>query len=271
MSQHQVHSSDTSKAAALDRAGRGLNNHFAPHMILVVDDEPDICEILCLTFESKGYRTLRASNGREALQIFKSNKVDLIISDIQMADGSGIELLAEIKKAKPDFPIILFITESNEITIEEAFDKGAEAVFSKPFENKVLLKAVTRVISEFETNHKAKPALREATDCKISVRFAKSELLVELKVLNLGRGGFFISLSDVLPDVGDAMSFEMNLGPRPEVNIKGGGIVRWVRSSRTSEYVPGCGVEFTSFEGSGRKCIIEYINFLKTTQYIPRR
>ena len=68
----------------------------------------------------------------------------------------------------------------------------------------------------------------------------------------------------------DKVLFKMEIDGELEAIIKGEGTVKWIRHKEKDQSPAGCGVEFISFEGSGKINLFEYINFLKTRQYIPR-
>jgi CheY-like chemotaxis protein len=238
--------------------------------ILIVDDEKDLCEILAAFFERKGFFALTAGNGIEALKIVKVNKIDIIVSDIRMPKGNGVELLVEVRKLNSSLPVILFITGFTDITVEDAFDKGAEAVFAKPFQFKDLFKAASKAISENEqTQHPRRP-LREGIDLKVEVKFPQFEISRQVSMTNLGRGGFFVSLTESLPRVDDVVSFKINIDGELDTVITGEGVVRWVRPQGEEGFSPGCGIEFVSFSENGKSKIYEFINFIKTKQYIPK-
>jgi len=80
---------------------------IAQKHILVVDDEPDVREVLAQALTIKGYRVTTAETGHEALRFAKSDRPDLLISDLQMEDADGLELIALVKAAYPDLPVIL--------------------------------------------------------------------------------------------------------------------------------------------------------------------
>jgi DNA-binding NtrC family response regulator len=75
--------------------------------IIIVDDEPDIRDVLTQALQAKGYRVTAAEAGHEALRIVKSDPPHLLVSDLQMEDADGLELIEEIKKQYPDLPVIL--------------------------------------------------------------------------------------------------------------------------------------------------------------------
>ena len=75
--------------------------------ILIVDDEPDIRDVLSQALQAKGYRVTAAEAGHEALRIVKSDPPNLLVSDLQMEDSDGLELIEQIKQQMPDLPVIL--------------------------------------------------------------------------------------------------------------------------------------------------------------------
>lgn len=75
--------------------------------ILTIDDEAEIRDLLGAVLGSRGYRVTAAGSGVEALRIAQAGPIDLIISDLQMEDVDGLELIAQLKQIHPDTPAIL--------------------------------------------------------------------------------------------------------------------------------------------------------------------
>ena len=113
-------------------------------VILVVDDEPELRDALVFDFKRKKFQVLEASNGRDAFEIVKKNRIDVVLTDVRMPGGDGIELLDNIKSFNQEIPVVMFITAYADISTEEALKKGAFAVFSKPFDRKALLEAIMK-------------------------------------------------------------------------------------------------------------------------------
>jgi two-component system response regulator PilR (NtrC family) len=101
--------------------------------ILVVDDEESIREFFEIMLKREGYEVLTAPNGREALEKLKNQQVDLIISDIQMPEMSGMELLAKVKELDPESVIIMITAFGSTDTAVEAMKLGAYDYVQKPF------------------------------------------------------------------------------------------------------------------------------------------
>jgi signal transduction histidine kinase len=75
--------------------------------ILIVDDEPDIRDVLAISLQDMGYRTVEAENAATAFTIFKKEKPQVVVTDIKMPGGSGIELLRKIKHENPETEVIM--------------------------------------------------------------------------------------------------------------------------------------------------------------------
>jgi len=101
--------------------------------ILLVDDEPDIIEVLELVLQNEGMEVLRASSGRKALSILRETPVDMVISDIRMPDLSGVELLKEAKQFAPNTIFIMITAYASTETAIDALQHGAYDYLTKPF------------------------------------------------------------------------------------------------------------------------------------------
>ncbi|MBI1860868.1 MAG: sigma-54-dependent Fis family transcriptional regulator [Deltaproteobacteria bacterium] len=101
--------------------------------ILIVDDEESIREFFEIMLKREGYQVLTAGNGVEALEILKKQSADLIISDIQMPEMSGLELLSKVKEMDPEAVQIMITAFGSTETAVEAMKLGAYDYVSKPF------------------------------------------------------------------------------------------------------------------------------------------
>ena len=125
--------------------------------ILLVDDEPDILEIVGYNLTAEGYNVLTAENGVEAVKIAKKKKPHLIILDVMMPEMDGIEACEQIRKV-PDLQstIITFLTARGEDYSQVAgFDAGADDYITKPIRPKVLIskvKALLRRLKEDDSS-----------------------------------------------------------------------------------------------------------------------
>ncbi len=116
--------------------------------ILLVDDEPDILEIVGYNLSSEGYQVSTAENGLEAVAAAKKEKPHLIIMDVMMPEMDGIEACEQIRKI-PDLSetIITFLTARGEDYSQMAgFDAGADDYITKPIKPKVLVSKVKALL-----------------------------------------------------------------------------------------------------------------------------
>ena len=120
--------------------------------ILVVDDDPDIVEILRYNLSLAGYDVKAASNGKEAIKKAKIFIPEIILLDVMMPEMDGIEacrLIREIPSLKNSR--IIFLSARNEdYTQISAFDAGADDYISKPVKPKILLKKISSIFKRIQ-------------------------------------------------------------------------------------------------------------------------
>jgi two-component system response regulator PilR (NtrC family) len=114
--------------------------------ILIVDDEASVRESLEKVLSKAGYLTLSASSGNEAWSRLPKEKVDIVLSDLKMPDGDGVDLLKNIKKSFPDIEVILLTGYGTVETAVEAMREGAYDFITKPPKKAIILSAVERAI-----------------------------------------------------------------------------------------------------------------------------
>jgi two-component system response regulator PilR (NtrC family) len=101
--------------------------------ILVVDDEPSMRDMLRIVLRRDGYDVVVAEDGRQALQVLERERVDLLLSDIRMADISGVDVLRAAKQANRDIVAFMMTAFASTETAVEAMRLGAVDYFTKPF------------------------------------------------------------------------------------------------------------------------------------------
>jgi len=112
--------------------------------ILIVDDENKIRHILQIMLEEQGYTTEQAANGQEALDLIKTYHYSMVITDLKMPVMDGMELLREIKKLDPDYPVIVLTAYGSIESAVEAIKEGALDFIAKPFDEEKILITVQR-------------------------------------------------------------------------------------------------------------------------------
>lgn len=124
--------------------------------ILLVDDEPDILEIIGYNLSAEGYQVITAENGMEAVKLAKKKKPQLIILDVMMPEMDGIEACEQIRKIPSlEKTIITFLTARGEDYSQMAgFDAGADDYITKPTRPKVLISKVKALLRRLNTDGK---------------------------------------------------------------------------------------------------------------------
>ena len=112
--------------------------------ILVVDDERKMRHILQLMLEREGFSAEQAENGKEALDMLKRKRFDMVITDLKMPEMGGMSLLEEAKKIDPDFPVLVITAYGTIEDAVEAMRKGAVDYITKPFDEEKILITVSR-------------------------------------------------------------------------------------------------------------------------------
>ena len=108
--------------------------------ILVVDDEIELCDLLAFQLEDEGYDVSKAYSYTEALEKFEQKRPDVILSDMKMPGGSGIDLFKELRSTFPQDPYQFYLISGfmseNE---KELVDLGIQAILKKPMHFEDLL------------------------------------------------------------------------------------------------------------------------------------
>lgn len=222
--------------------------------ILVVDDEDLLREAIVFQFKREGFNVLSASNGVEAFHMIQNNKIDAVVSDIQMPGGNGIDLLKNVKDFDAEIPVMVFITAFADLTEEEAYDLGANAIFSKPFDRKVLVKCIKDSI------------LSKGRPWTLQAKPEKTDHLVEgQSPVPVGRGGTVVKLP-VSARIGETVGFQVPAQIGEAVTpLNGTGIVRWTDGQGSA------GIEFTSLNQEGVVSMEEWLNRSKIKPFIPKK
>jgi len=123
--------------------------------ILLVDDEPDILEIVGYNLTSEGYQVITAENGVQAIKKAKKEQPQLIILDVMMPEMDGIEACEQIRKIESlDNTIITFLTARGEDYSQVAgFEAGADDYITKPIKPKLLVSKVKALLRRFKESN----------------------------------------------------------------------------------------------------------------------
>jgi len=116
--------------------------------ILVVDDEPDIVELIGFNLRAEGYEVITAANGREALNQARANLPDLIVLDLMLPEMDGLtvcELLHHLPSTAR-IPIIMLTAWKSELTRLIGLDTGAKEYITKPFSPRELVSRINTTL-----------------------------------------------------------------------------------------------------------------------------
>lgn len=112
--------------------------------VMIVDDEPNLVELVAINLQRAGYRVVRASNGLDALRQIRTSRPDLILLDLMMPELSGIEVARRLRAdpATSSVPILMLTARGSESDQVSGFAAGADDYITKPFSIRVLLARV---------------------------------------------------------------------------------------------------------------------------------
>jgi len=116
--------------------------------ILAADDSPSIQQMVRLTLEAEGHEVVTVGDGTEALDEMDTEQFDLVITDINMPQMGGFELIKKLRKIA-DYqvtPIICLTTESNNEYKRKGKEAGANGWIVKPFDPSALIKIINRLL-----------------------------------------------------------------------------------------------------------------------------
>lgn len=139
---HQV------KDRILEHMAASIMCQSKSYTLLVVDDEPIALENLEFTLKKENYNVLTATNGLEALNLFNTNSVDLVVTDLKMQKMSGIQLLEEVNKIAPQTKFIITTGYATVETAVDAMKKGAAHYLPKPVKLETLRQTVKELLDQ---------------------------------------------------------------------------------------------------------------------------
>lgn len=143
--------------------------------VLVVDDEPMILEVVTSLLESKGFQVFPAENGRNALKIFDTENILLVILDLMLPDISGEEVCEYIRK-KSRVPVIMLTAKVEEDDVVDGLSLGADDYITKPFRLKELYARVEALLRRTEKDLVSLSARNSWRDGDLFVDFEKNEV-----------------------------------------------------------------------------------------------
>ncbi len=143
--------------------------------IMIVDDDPNICELLRLYMEKEGYETVVAGDGRMAVDLFADNPVDLILLDIMLPKLDGWQVCRELRKTS-QVPIIMITAKGEVFDRILGLELGADDYISKPFDTKEVVARVKAVLRRTVADDEEE--VKEVRYDKLIINLSNYELIV---------------------------------------------------------------------------------------------
>lgn len=116
--------------------------------VLIVDDDRNVLEVLDARLSASGFKVFKAGNGRGAIKLLNTRRIDIVVSDVKMPGMSGMELMEEIKGLYPDLPVLFLTAFGNIPDAVKAVKAGAVDYIAKPFDGKDLAETIGRILKK---------------------------------------------------------------------------------------------------------------------------
>lgn len=230
--------------------------------ILIVDDEPDLREMLEFEFEMAGANVTTAPNGREGFKILKEGNFDVVVSDIRMPGGDGIELIQSMNEHSIQTPLI-FISGFADIQIDEAYALGASGYFAKPFVLQDIVLKVEKLCRNLDSRW-IEDASPDETNPKYEAQLSSFSEAAAV----VGRGGILLTHLEKMPRIDSRIGFELDLSGIGS-KLKGVGTVRWVKKVK-GDLGTCVGLDLISLDSESLEAYVKVLDELKPMAYIPK-
>lgn len=150
--------------------------------IMVVEDDPDISEILEYNLQQEGYDVVVCDDGEKALSMIEKNPPTLLLLDLMLPNKNGLEITRAVRKDERTFnmPIIMITARSEEMDVLQGLELGADDYITKPFRPK---EVIARVKALLRRHHRDDDKLYQLG--KLTVNFSKHQVSVGDSVLDL--------------------------------------------------------------------------------------
>ena len=114
--------------------------------ILLIDDDHSLRRVTEYNLGESGFEVKSAASGRQGLEIFSSDPVDLVVTDVKLGDMSGLDVLEAVKTQAPDIPVIVMTAFGSIEMAVAAMNKGAFNFITKPFERDTLIQSCRKAL-----------------------------------------------------------------------------------------------------------------------------
>ncbi|MBI2394537.1 MAG: sigma-54-dependent Fis family transcriptional regulator [Deltaproteobacteria bacterium] len=114
--------------------------------VLLLDDDSELCTLLSMRLEGRGYRVDTAGTAKEGLELLARTAFDAMILDLRLPDATGLDVLASVRARTPDLPVIMMTAHGTIETAVEAMQRGAYGFLTKPFHDHELLQRLAHAV-----------------------------------------------------------------------------------------------------------------------------
>jgi DNA-binding response OmpR family regulator len=153
--------------------------------ILVAEDEPHLRTIISKSLKNEGYTVIECFDGRNALEVFHSEHIDLVITDIMMPRTDGLALVNEIRKTNKDIPVLMLTALETIDDKTKGFDSGTDDYLVKPILMKVLCMRVKALLRRYKINSENKIVFNNSV-----LDFNEQSLIINGKSIDLAKKEF---------------------------------------------------------------------------------
>jgi len=161
--------------------------------ILLVEDDASVREAVTMALEGDGYQVRTAVSGAEALDRWRRSRPDLLLLDVMLPGGNGLEVCRAVR-AEDDVPIIMLTARTDAVDVVLGLESGADDYVTKPFETRVLLARVRAVLRRHDRRTDERvlsygsllvdPRAMEVTRAGAPVRLTATEMRLLLELAN---------------------------------------------------------------------------------------
>jgi len=161
---------------------------FKDSKILIIDDEPDICNQLCGLLNDIGYSCDKANTSEKGLEIFKQKSFSLVLLDIWLNNSKfdGFQALEKLQRIDHNIPVIMISGHGNIETAVNSIKKGAYDFIEKPFDSDLLIFKIRKAIENYILKKKIERFSRKDLDSEI-IAISKSSKLLEKKIKEISK------------------------------------------------------------------------------------
>lgn len=163
--------------------------------VMIVEDDPDICEILKFNLEQEDFEVIISKNGDDALRKIAKSPPDLVLLDLMLPGKNGLDVARIIRKDEQlaNLPIIMITARSEEIDILHGLEQGADDYITKPFRPREVIARVRAMLRRYQRDS---DEMYEHNSLRIN--FSKHTVSIEDKVLELTRKEYLLLKSLIM-------------------------------------------------------------------------